>query len=71
MKSTGSEWLLTQQEAAAFLRLKVGTLESWRRLELGPPYIRLSNKAIRYRRCDLEAFIEKRTVYRGNKWQEF
>ena len=56
--------LLTTKEAAAFLNLSSACLERDRCLGpsvggTGPliPYVRVSHKAIRYRRSDLEAHI--------------
>lgn len=54
--------LFTEDEAAAFLRLKSQTLACWRsagRYDL--PFVRVG-RAIRYRRCDLERWLEQRTV---------
>ena len=51
--------LLTEQEAAAEMKLSVFTLRNWRALKRpdAPRFIRLGARAIRYRRSDLEAFI--------------
>lgn len=54
--------LLTTDEAAKVLDVKPGTLEVWRaagRYQL--PYVKVGRN-IRYRRRDLLAFLEKRTV---------
>lgn len=56
--------LLTRQQAAEFLGLAVVTLEVWassQRYDL--PYIKVG-RAVRYRREDLEAFLERNTVGR-------
>lgn len=52
--------LLTPQEAAKLLQVSAPTLERWRRTGDGPPYVRLSSRAIRYRTTELVAFIEAR-----------
>ena len=61
--------LLTAREAAAILQVSEPTLERWRSTGDGPPYIRLSARAIRYREAELSAFIEARltrnTAQRG------
>ena len=49
--------LLREQEVADFLNLKVATLRRWRWSGDGPPFIKL-NGAVRYRRSDLEAYID-------------
>jgi excisionase family DNA binding protein len=55
------EQLLTTEQAAAYLNLKPTTLEQWRweRGDDGPPFLRLSRRAVRYRQSDLEAWAEK------------
>jgi excisionase family DNA binding protein len=54
--------LLTTQEAAEFLGSTVGTLEVWRSSKRYPiPYIKVG-RLVRYRRSDLLAWLESRTV---------
>lgn len=55
--------LLTRKEAAYLLRLRPNTLAVWavkRRFEKELPIIRLGKNLIRYRRSDIERFIESR-----------
>jgi predicted DNA-binding transcriptional regulator AlpA len=52
--------LLTGREAAALLRLSERTLERHRTAGTGPRFCALG-RAIRYRRCDVLAFIERST----------
>lgn len=53
--------LLTNIEAASYLSTKPHTLEIWRCTgRYGLPYIRIGRN-IRYRREDLDAFLETRT----------
>lgn len=49
---------LTPREAAALLKVKPYTLSRWRMLKMGPPVIRLNLRVIRYRRADVEAFMQ-------------
>lgn len=54
--------LMTEQEAAELLKVKPGTLNSWRCLgRHGLPYIRVG-RAVRYKRSDLERWLDNRTV---------
>lgn len=53
--------LLRQQDAAQFLDVSVRFLENRRYLGGGPPFVRLSSRAVRYRREDLEQWIAGRT----------
>ena len=53
----GQDQLLKDIEAAPVLGLKVSTLRRWRWSGDGPQFVKLGG-AVRYRRSDLEAFIE-------------
>lgn len=49
--------LLNEAGAAEFLSVKPGLLQRWRFERKGPAFIKVG-KAVRYRRADLERFIE-------------
>ena len=49
---------LTTPQAAAYLGLAPRTLEQWRRDGIGPRWAKL-NRAVRYRRLDLDEFVEQ------------
>jgi predicted DNA-binding transcriptional regulator AlpA len=51
--------LLTQQQAAEMLCLSERTLERWRVTGTGPCHIK-AGRAVRYRQCDLEEWVEAR-----------
>lgn len=51
--------LLTEGEAAEYLRLTPRALQAWRYQGRGPRFVRISRRAIRYRLDDLERFIEE------------
>jgi predicted DNA-binding transcriptional regulator AlpA len=50
--------LLSTKQAARLLGLSPQTLEKWRSQKKGPAFIKLGNKAVRYRSHAIEAFIE-------------
>jgi excisionase family DNA binding protein len=50
---------LTTSEAAQFLNLQPATLEQWRWNGRGPSFVKIG-RACRYRRVDLETFLEDR-----------
>lgn len=55
--------LLTSAETAVLLGIKRNTLEIWRGQGKGPAFAKLGNapqSAVRYRRADVAAWIEKR-----------
>jgi len=51
--------LLTEGEAAEYLRLTPRALQAWRYQGKGPQFVKISRRAIRYRLIDLEAFVEE------------
>lgn len=53
--------LIATPEAAAILGVSRRTMESWRRQRYGPPWVRLGRRgAVRYRRAEIERWIEQR-----------
>lgn len=64
------ETLITEAEAARVLSLAAGTLKKARihRLANNPlrdlPYVRIG-RSVRYRRSDIEAYIEAHAIYPG------
>jgi excisionase family DNA binding protein len=53
------EELLTVEEAARYLRVTRRTLDRWRANGIGPPSIKLPSGGRRYRRQDLDAYLEE------------
>ena len=52
-------FLLREQEASNILEIKARTLKNWRRLGIGPAYIKISRKCIRYRKSDLIKWLSE------------
>jgi len=50
--------LLTEAEAADFLKCSRKALQKWRCVGTGPTYVKLNHHAVRYRMQDLLAWIE-------------
>jgi len=50
--------LLNEREVADLLHVAVNTVRNWRWRAEGPRAIKLGKRAVRYRRADVEAFIE-------------
>lgn len=53
--------LLSEVQASDLLFLSVRTLQTWRSKGCGPAFVR-AGRAVRYRRCDLVAWIDLNTV---------
>ena len=53
--------LLTEVQTADVLRLSIRTLQAWRVKGIGPAFVQ-AGRAIRYRRCDVFAWIDLNTV---------
>lgn len=51
---------MTEQELGSRWQVSVKTLRRWRELHIGPKFIKLDNRAVRYRLTDVEAY-ERRT----------
>jgi hypothetical protein len=49
--------LLTEAEAAAYLRVRPRTLQDWRVRAVGPRFVRYSGRGVRYRMADLGAWL--------------
>lgn len=54
--------LMTTRETAAYLRVTVGALAQMRYRGIGPDFIRLSSRSIRYRREDLDEWVGRCAV---------
>ncbi len=52
--------LVRQEKAAIILEVTPRCLENWRHRGGGPSYVRISARCIRYRRSDLNKWIEER-----------
>ena len=50
--------LLTEVEVAGILKMKQQTLRNWRGQRVGPRFIKLRDRSVRYRRGDVEAWID-------------
>lgn len=57
-----SEPLLRRPDAAKYLGMSKQFLDRAACIGEGPPMVRLSAKAVAYRKCDLDSWIESRIV---------
>jgi len=62
--AAGASELLTDREAAALLAIEPRTLRLWRATR-GLPHLRITSKIVRYRRADLDSWLERRRVVIG------
>lgn len=51
------ENLLTPAQVAELLAVPLRTMQYWREKRMGPAYLTLGPKLIRYRRADIDAFL--------------
>lgn len=58
--TTDIQQALTPQQAARYLGVSDATLRLWRAQSRGPRYFKAGEKLIRYRRTDLDMWIEAR-----------
>lgn len=54
------EQLLTERQAGDLLGLTPRALQAWRYRGGGPKFVRISSRAVRYRRRDLMEWVEER-----------
>ncbi|MCR9219112.1 MAG: helix-turn-helix domain-containing protein [Alphaproteobacteria bacterium] len=54
--------LIPEREAADFLGYTVRALQNWRVRGGGPRFVKVSSRSIRYRRRDLIAWVDLKTV---------
>ncbi|TDJ70671.1 MAG: DNA-binding protein [Proteobacteria bacterium] len=66
-ETTGPDTLIDEITAAGTLKVSTRALQKWRSSGGGPPFVRLSSRAIRYRRSDLAEWIESRLTETGGK----
>jgi predicted DNA-binding transcriptional regulator AlpA len=59
---TTDDKLLTQSEAAGFLSVEPHTLESWRRQNCGPRFVRYGSRMVRYPSLGLRSWLAKQMV---------
>ncbi len=52
--------LLREDDAATLLGFRPRAMQDWRRRGVGPPYVKVSARAVRYRRRDLLAWAAAR-----------
>ena len=58
---TNTEPLVTQEEVAEYLSVSTRTLEHWRRVNLGPPYVKLGTRIVRYRISEIQNWLASTT----------
>ncbi len=56
------EELIREGDAARILSLSKATLQAWRARKVGPSFVVLSRKAVRYRLAELQEFVRQREV---------
>jgi len=54
--------LIGEKEAAVYIGHSVRALQNWRIRGGGPRFAKISARSVRYRRCDLDAWIESKLV---------
>ena len=58
--------LLSTDDAAKYVSLSKSTLEHYRIVRKGPPFLRVGPRCIRYRVEDLEAWLNEQVVETSN-----
>lgn len=58
--------LLTDVDVSDMTGFSITTLQQWRHRKMGPPYLKLGG-AVRYRREDIELWLERSRVDNGGE----
>jgi excisionase family DNA binding protein len=61
MSTTNDELLMSTDEVARYLGVPAATVTHWRRIDRGPRYTH-AGRVVRYRRSDVDAWLDERTV---------
>ena len=56
-----SDWM-TPEQVAEYLGLTTEGVRQWRKLGTGPAYARVSQRVVRYRRSDIDAWLDAHRV---------
>jgi len=64
-RSIQNKEILTDKETAAYLNISDRTLRDWRKQGKGPDHVKMGSK-IRYRKTDINDYLDKQTVSRGD-----
>ena len=59
---SGQDEMLTERQAAALIGVAAPTLNRWRCKRIGPAFVRVSARCIRYNVADVKAWLEARRV---------
>ena len=54
--------ILSETGAGQLVGVVGHTMRKWRQLRIGPPYIQVSGRCIRYRKADVLRWLEQRRV---------
>jgi predicted DNA-binding transcriptional regulator AlpA len=61
-EATPDDFLLTPEETSDILKVAPQTLANWRSQGKGPSWVKLGSRRCRYRRSEIDRFIEAMTV---------
>jgi len=53
------ERLLSERELASYLGVSIDTIRRWRRKNEGPPYLMAGPRRPRYRKSEVDAWLER------------
>ncbi len=53
--------LLDERDVSALLKVAIPTLRNWRSKGIGPVFLKVGKRCVRYRQCDVAAFLAQGT----------
>lgn len=55
---TNPDDLMTEVEVSRYMKFSCSTLQTWRSAGLGPAFLKVARNSIRYRRGDVDAWLD-------------
>ena len=65
MSANTNDCLLNERQVSLRLGVTPSPWQAWRYQGRGPQFLRLSNRCVRYRACDINAWLENRLIQVG------
>lgn len=59
--------LIGEKTAAKLIDIKPQTMQAWRHKGIGPKYVKISRRCVKYDPCDIEEWISKKRVNPENE----
>ena len=62
MSLINSDPLLNKFDASAYINVEPATLDAWRYRQMGPAWLVIGKRSIRYRKSSLDSYLNSREI---------